>query len=78
MMADNLVQNVLIVDDEESILAYLMEFFQKNGYDCKIASDASEALKILHEHSFDLVVSDIAPPGTYGIQFMKKAKESFP
>jgi len=78
MMADNLVQNVSIVDAEESILTYLMEFFHKNGYDCKVASDSSEALKILHEHSFDLVVSDIATPGTDGIQFMKKAKESFP
>ena len=78
MMADNLVQNVLIVDDEESILTYLMGFFHKNGYDCKIASNSSEALKILHEHSFDLVVSDIAMPGTDGLQFMKKAKESFP
>ncbi|MBC8433065.1 MAG: response regulator [Desulfobacterales bacterium] len=77
-MADNLVQNVLIVDDEESILTYLMEFFQKNGYNCKIASDSSEALKILHKHSFDLVVSDIAMPGADGIQFMKEAKESFP
>ena len=54
-MADNLVQNVLIVDDEESILIYLLEFFHKNGYNYKIASDSSEALKILHEHSFERV-----------------------
>lgn len=78
MTAGNLLENVLVVDDEEGVQEVSMEFFQKIGCNCKVASDASEALTMLHKHSFDLVVSDIAMPGTDGIQFMKEAKKTFP
>ena len=77
-MADNLIKNVLIVDDEKSIRETSMEFFKKIGLNCKVASDSYEALQIIHAHSFDLVVSDILMPGMNGIQLMKEAKKSFP
>lgn len=78
MMTDNLLENVLVVDDDEGIRTYLIDFFKLNGYNCKTASDSSEALKILHKYAFDLVVSDIAMPGMNGIQLMKEAKQFFP
>ncbi len=78
MMADNLLENVLVVDDDKSVRDILMAFFHKIGCNCKVASDASEALKFIHKHSFDLVVSDIVMPGTDGIEFMKEAKKFFP
>lgn len=78
MMTDNILEKVLVVDDDEGVRTYLMKFFEKIGSDCKVASDASKALKILHKHSFGLVVSDIVMPGTDGIEFMKEAKKSFP
>ena len=78
MMTGHLLENILIVDDDENIQTYFMEFFKKSGFNFKVASDSSEALKILHKHSFDLVISDIFMPGTDGIKFMKEAKESFP
>jgi len=78
MMTNNLLENVLIVDDDVSVQDVSMRFFQKIGCNCKIASNASEALKILHEHCFDLVLSDIVMPGIDGVEFMKEAKKNFP
>ena len=48
------------------------------GWACEVASNASEALKILNRHNFDMVISDIDMPEMDGIQLMKKVKESFP
>ncbi len=78
MMSDNLLKYILVVDDDKMVRSIFLEFFCKLGYDCKNASDSSQALEILHKHSFDLVVSDIAMPGMDGIQFMKEAKKFFP
>lgn len=77
-MAGNLLKNVLVVDDEESARKYLMAFFDKIGRHCEVASDPSEALRLLHRHAFDLVVSDIVMPGMDGVEFMIVAKKSFP
>jgi CheY-like chemotaxis protein len=51
---------------------------EKIGYECETAEDAEQALDVLSQKSFDLVISDISMPGMDGIQFMKKAKESYP
>ena len=77
-MAEKLPKYILIVDDDEIIQTNIREFLNKIGYICEIASDASEALKILHDQPFDLVISDIIMPGMDGIQFMQEAKRSFP
>lgn len=77
-MAEKLPKYILIVDDDEIIQTNIREFLNKIGYICEIASDASEALKILHNQPFDLVISDIIMPGMDGIQFMQEAKRSFP
>ncbi len=77
-MADKLPKYILIVDDDEMIRTIMQGFLKKIGYICEVASDASEALMILHKHPFDLVISDITMPGTDGIQFMREAKRSFP
>ena len=77
-MADKLPKYILIVDDDEMIRTIMQDFLKKIGYICEVASDASEALMILHKHPFDLVISDITMPGTDGIQFMREAKRSFP
>jgi len=69
---------VLIVDDDERVVASMREFLKRVGYVCKVALDGFEALMILQKHSFDLVISDIVMPGLDGIQFMQQAKGFFP
>lgn len=75
---NNLCRSILIVDDEVMIQKHMRNMLERIGCACEVASNASEALKILNSHSFDMVISDIKLPGMDGIQLMKKAKESFP
>jgi len=71
-------EHVLIVDDDETIRGILQDYLKGNGDVCYAASNAHEALSLLPENPFTLVISDIKMPGMDGIEFMKEAKQSFP
>ena len=69
---------ILIIDDDEILLGAIGQYFSKKGRACITASDAAEALKLLHQYPFHLIISDISMPGMDGIQFMKRAKKIYP
>jgi DNA-binding NtrC family response regulator len=49
--------------------------FEKSGYDFTGAKDGQEALDIMSEHTFDLVVSDLRMPNLDGIGLMEEIKK---
>lgn len=74
-------QNLLIVDDEAEILSWLAELFT---YDFEMeigvytADSAAEALKLLNQVRFDVVLTDIRMPGMDGIALFERIKENWP
>ena len=58
-------ENVLIVDDEETIRWILNMKLSKEGYICEEAATAEQALAKLKANSSELVVLDINMPGTW-------------
>ena len=66
---------ILIVDDELSIVDVLRTLLKKNGYTITTASDGAEALKLLEEQVFDLLITDIRLPEIDGITLLKHARE---
>lgn len=66
---------ILIVDDELSIVEVLRTLLRKGGHDVVSASCAKDALKMLKEDVFDLMITDIRLPGMSGIDLMAKARE---
>lgn len=68
-------EKVLIVDDERSIRAMLMDLLKMNNYDVFEASDGSEALEMLDSIAFDAVVTDLKMPGMDGVSLIKAATE---
>ncbi len=67
--------NVLVVDDEEPFRRLLKKELTRKGYTVEVASDGSEALRILRDRSFDVILLDVVMPGVDGISLMKKLKE---
>ena len=65
---------VLIVDDEEGIRESLSGIFEDEGYDILSAISGEEAIKILKEHSPDLVLLDIWLSGMDGIETLQEIK----
>src|SRR6266550_6583469 len=60
---------ILVIDDDDQIRQLLLDIF-KEGYDCWQASSAEEALLILAQESFDLVMSDINMGGMSGLELV--------
>ncbi|MEE9219037.1 MAG: HD domain-containing phosphohydrolase [Acidobacteriota bacterium] len=67
---------ILIVDDEETIRELLMDGLGGEGYDCKSCSSARDALSLLQNEPFDLMLSDIDMPGTSGVQLLQDVKSA--
>ncbi|HUI68436.1 MAG TPA: sigma-54 dependent transcriptional regulator [Nitrospirota bacterium] len=67
--------NVLVVDDEEPFRRLLKKELTRKGYAVEVAPDGSEALRLLHDKSFDVILLDVVMPGIDGISLMKKLKD---
>ncbi len=67
---------ILIVDDEESLRLTFKMFLSRDGYGpVSVASSYDEAMELLEEHRFDLIVSDIVMEGSSGIDLLRHVKE---
>ena len=71
-------RRILIVDDESSIRESLAEFLRDFGMLVDTATNAEEALDLLAEKPFDLLVADLRLPGMTGDVMIPKAKQLQP
>jgi DNA-binding NtrC family response regulator len=64
------VTRVLVVDDDEDVLASLQQGLSNLGYEVEVAASGTDALVLLEdEHaSFDVAVVDLMLPDTWGPQ----------
>jgi PAS domain S-box-containing protein len=69
------VLSVLLIDDEPAILEMLIQIAERSREMSILpAQSAKEALKILSEQSFDVIITDYAMPDMDGIAFIKKIR----
>jgi DNA-binding NtrC family response regulator len=59
---------ILLVDDEESILFAMREYFATFGYQLDCACELEEAEALVVKHRYDLVVADLRLTGIYGAE----------
>jgi len=71
-------RTLLLVDDEENILAALNRTLRRDGYHIVTANNAAEGLQRLTEHDVDVIVSDQRMPGMTGVEFLRRAKDLYP
>jgi response regulator RpfG family c-di-GMP phosphodiesterase len=76
--AENQFHHVLIVDDEEIVLAALREMLTREGYHVATAPNAAEALALLREQPFSVVLTDQQMPGISGLEFLAQVKQFQP
>jgi diguanylate cyclase (GGDEF)-like protein len=60
---------IMIIDDDDQIRSLLSQLLEES-YDCREVSSAEEALMILVQESFDLVISDINLGGMSGLELV--------
>jgi two-component system, OmpR family, response regulator RpaB len=67
--------SVLIVDDEEFILAFVGIKLRMSGYEVMVAHDGAQALESVKKTCPDLVVMDLIMPRMDGIQLVKELRK---
>jgi DNA-binding NtrC family response regulator len=67
---------LLVVDDESGIVEILCEIFSANGYETVGCTSGKEALEILMEQSFDLILTDLRMPEMDGLELLKAVKKT--
>ncbi|MDH6427821.1 MULTISPECIES: diguanylate cyclase [unclassified Paenibacillus] len=82
--AETLTQNdILLIDDDVELVAYLKESLERQNYYVSIALSAERGLKIFYETKPDLILLDILLPDKSGIEVLnqiigKAKKERIP
>lgn len=71
-------KSVLILDDDENFSELLKDVFTNSGFEAVAVGQASEALSLLGERSFELAIIDQKLPDKTGAEFIKEAKEAQP
>ncbi|MBN2399331.1 MAG: diguanylate cyclase [Candidatus Aminicenantes bacterium] len=69
-------KKILIVEDDPGERESLEDFLELNGFKVLTVSNAPEALKILMETDFDLVLTDLVMPDMDGISMTKAIRDS--
>ncbi len=74
--SEGAVPKVLVVDDEEDIVAYLMTVLEDNGFRAVSASDAAAALEVVQREHPDLILLDIMMPGQSGLSLYREIRSN--
>ncbi|HPA28001.1 MAG TPA: sigma-54 dependent transcriptional regulator [Acidobacteriota bacterium] len=70
-----MARKILVVDDERSMTQMLKILFEKEGIETATASSAEEALAVIPQSHFDLVLSDIRMGRLSGTDLLREAKK---
>jgi len=69
---------LLVVDDDEYVLAYLCSLLEREEYSVIGASGGGEALRLLDSHDFDIVISDLMMPEFTGLKVLEELRKKKP
>ena len=71
---------LLIIDDNEEILAALYDFLSKKNYDVVSAINGLDGVKLIEaeKDGFDLIITDIVMPYISGVGVIATVKEKNP
>lgn len=67
--------SILVVDDEKDYCEVLKLILENDGYSVETCFNGQEALKIMENKAFDIVVSDLSMPVMDGFELLKAIKE---
>ncbi|MBW1753100.1 MAG: response regulator [Deltaproteobacteria bacterium] len=74
------MRNILVIDDEESIVIMITMALARYGFNVEIAADGIEGINKFDEGCFDLIITDIRMPGINGngvVQHVRNSDKHF-
>lgn len=71
-------ERILVVDDEEIYRELLQKTLDRAGYQVTTAVDGQEALALLRQETFHVVLTDLIMPGMTGVEVIRELKTLAP
>ena len=62
---------ILMIDDEQALLKLSSSILRREGFAVETRSDAREALALLQDESFDIILLDLRMPEMSGLDFLR-------
>ena len=72
----NEMENILIIEDEESILMALEDDLRVEGYEVSSAKDGLQGFSMAKEQGYDLIILDIMLPKMNGFEVCKQLRQT--
>jgi DNA-binding NtrC family response regulator len=69
---------ILIIDDDPAVLGLMRETLEQRGYQPQALTSSREAVSLLEQQAFDLIISDIVMPDPHGLKILEIAKRRQP
>jgi DNA-binding NtrC family response regulator len=73
-----MAHNLLLVDDEENVIASLKRAFMDEDFCVFSANSGKEGLELLANEQIQVIISDEKMPGMSGAEFLSEAKKLYP
>ena len=70
--------SILVIDDDETIRATLVEFFETFGYTARAAATATEGRQLAADHAPDVVLLDLRLPDADGVRALDAMRADDP
>jgi len=67
---------MLIVDDDLYLRKLVLTYAQLENFQCSEAENSSQALELIRNSKFDIIILDVMMPGQDGFQTLAKIRES--
>jgi CheY-like chemotaxis protein len=74
----NQVRRILVVDDEPAVGDAIKMMLKFDGHEVQTASGSKEALSLLEQGKFDLIITDYSMPGMKGDELAAVIKQRLP
>lgn len=71
-------RTLLLVDDEENVLAALRRLLRHEGWLVLSATSADQALRLMARHEVDVIMTDQRMQGIPGVELLRQAKQLYP
>ncbi len=67
-------KSILVVDDDEALVGALQTKFSDRGYAVTVAKDGTEAIGLIEEQVFSVILTDIHMPNANGFAVLDRLK----